>query len=63
MPENFVHYVGVRADNVGSAFARLDRDSGLAARIAAQGQAWALEHYSPKAMAQRFLAEVGTSVS
>jgi hypothetical protein len=59
MPENFVHYIGVRPDSAGEAFARLDREPGLAARIAAQGRAWALEHYTPAALARRFLCELG----
>lgn len=56
MPEPFVHYVPVRADNAAAALARLTREPGLAERIAASGRAWALEHYSPAALARRFLA-------
>jgi len=55
MPENFAHYVGVRPDNAAEVLARLEREPGLAERIASQGRAWALEHYSPAAMARRFL--------
>ncbi|MBW8782059.1 MAG: glycosyltransferase family 1 protein [Verrucomicrobia bacterium] len=61
MPENFTHYIGVRPDNLAETFARLDSEPDLAERIAAQGRAWALEHYSPKALAQRFLATLATS--
>jgi hypothetical protein len=35
--------------------ARLDREPGLAERIAAQGRLWAAEHYSSAALARRFL--------
>lgn len=55
MPENFVHYIGVRPDTVADAFARLQREPALAERIAAQGRAWVHEHYSPTALARRFL--------
>jgi hypothetical protein len=55
MPENFVHYVGLRLDSIDEAFARLRNDPGLAERIAVQGRAWALEHYSPLGLARRFL--------
>ncbi|MFZ5495236.1 MAG: glycosyltransferase [Verrucomicrobiota bacterium] len=55
-PEPFVHYVPVRADSAAAAFDRLVREPGLAERIANQGRAWALEHYSPAALARRFLA-------
>ncbi len=59
MPQNFVHYVAVRPETLAAALDRLDADPGLAERIAAQGRAWALEHYSPRALARRFLAALG----
>jgi hypothetical protein len=55
MPEPMVHYVPVRPDNVVTIFDKLCRDPNLSARIAAQGRSWALTHYSPVAMARRFL--------
>ena len=55
MPEPFVHYVPVCPDNISGVLARLSDEPGLAARIAAQGRAWALAHYSPTALARRFL--------
>jgi hypothetical protein len=55
MPENFVHYVGVRPETVDDALARLAAEPGLAARIAEQGRAWVLQHYSPAAIARNFL--------
>lgn len=59
MPEPFVHYVPLRLDNMPGAFARLAAEPGLAQRIARQGRAWALEHYSPRALARRFLDLLG----
>lgn len=58
MPEPFVHYVPVRPDNAAAVLDRLMREPGLGERIAAQGRAWALEHYSPRALARRFLDTV-----
>lgn len=58
MPRNYVHYIGLRPDNVREAFARLKREPDLAERVAAQGRVWAIEHYSPRALAQRFLQTV-----
>lgn len=55
MPQPMVHYVPVRTDNIPAVFAALERDPELARRIAAQGHAWALENYSPAALARRFL--------
>lgn len=58
MPEDRVHYVAVRPDNAVSVLAQLTREPELAGRIAAQGRAWALEHYSPRALARRFLSDL-----
>lgn len=55
MPRHLEEYVAVRPDNCGEVFAELARDPGLAERIATQGRAWALEHYSPAALARRFI--------
>jgi len=57
MPEPFVHYVPVRPEKAGDALARLMDEPGLAPRIAAQGRAWAMEHYTPAALARRFLQQ------
>lgn len=59
MPENFVHYVGLRPETVDEALARLAADPSLAERIARQGHAWVREHYSPAALAQRLLRQLG----
>lgn len=56
MPENFVHYIGLRLDNMDEVFARLKRDPDLAPRIAAAGHAWAMQNYTPVALARRFLS-------
>lgn len=55
MPRHLQHYVALRLDNMKDVLAELAREPGLAEHIAAQGRAWALEHYSPRALAQRFL--------
>jgi len=56
MPVPFVHYVPVRAGHAAAAFARLAADPGLGERIAAEGRAWAMQHYTPRPLAERFLA-------
>lgn len=55
MPENGTHYLGVDLDRPQAALERLSDDPAGLAAIAAAGRAWALEHYSPPALAQRFL--------
>jgi hypothetical protein len=56
MPQNWVHYIGIDFQNPAATLARLRDDPGQLAMIAANGQAWALQHYTPKATAARFLS-------
>lgn len=55
MPVNGEHYLGVRFDSVEATIDRLAADPGLLERVAEQGRRWALEHYAPRALAQRML--------
>lgn len=55
MPENWVHYIGVDLDKPRAALERLHDEPALLGKVAAAGQSWALQHYSPKAAARRFL--------
>jgi hypothetical protein len=55
MPVNFEHYIGVDLENMKSAANRIREEKGLLARVSEKGRAWALTHYSPKAIAARFL--------
>ena len=59
MPRNWVHYIGVDLESVDRTMERLDAEWGSLPAIAAAGRAWAMEYYSPRAMAARFLDEVG----
>ncbi len=59
MPVNWEHYIGIDFDRVDDAIGRLESDPNLLGRVAAAGRQWALEHYSPSAMAERMLAWVG----
>jgi hypothetical protein len=63
MPENWKHYIGVDFDRVEETVERIQADPGCLERIAAAGHAWAMEHYSPKAMARRFLEMAGRRLS
>jgi hypothetical protein len=56
MPQNWVHYIGIDLDRPAAAIERLRADPDQLATIAANGRAWALEHYSPRATATRFLS-------
>lgn len=58
MPENWKHYIGVDLQRPQRAIERLRDDFNLLESVAVQGRAWALEHYSPKAVAQRFISYV-----
>lgn len=61
MPVNWVHYVGIDPRRVARSVAELDRRWDELPRIAAQGRAWLLEHYSPTANARRLCHELGLS--
>jgi hypothetical protein len=58
-PANWKHYIGVDLDRVDEAIERLEGDPDCLAMIALAGQHWALEHYSPRKMAERFLEVAG----
>ena len=59
MPENWKHYVGVDFRNLARDVDRMRRSPALLEDIAAVGREWALQNYSPRAAAQRFLDLVG----
>lgn len=61
MPENWKHYIGVDLRHPERTIERLSEEPGLLERVARQGQEWALENYSPKAMAEKFLAFASSS--
>jgi hypothetical protein len=55
MPENWKHYIGIDLDRVGAAVGRILDEPECLERIAAAGREWALEHYSPRALASRLM--------
>jgi hypothetical protein len=59
MPENLVHYTGVDFTHPQRLSEVLEDQPELLAQIATQGQAWSLEHYSPRQTARRFLSLMG----
>ncbi len=61
MPVNGQHYLGVDLDNPRPAIERILDDSAGLERIAREGHAWALQNYSPTAMASRLLSDFGFS--
>jgi hypothetical protein len=57
MPQNWVHYAGIDLDAVDASLQRFaDRDA--MQKIGENGRAWAIRHYGPRAVAQRFLGEI-----
>jgi hypothetical protein len=59
MPRNWVHYVGVNFEAVNATIERLRAEWERLPEIAAAGRRWAMENYSPRAMAARFLTDFG----
>lgn len=62
MPENWQHYIGLDFNRVDEAIERLEADPELLERVGQAGHRWALEHYSPREMASRFLKVSGFAV-
>lgn len=59
MPEKDRHYLGVNLESPATVRERWHDDAAGLARIAAAGQAWAWEHYTPAPMAARLLRQLG----
>jgi hypothetical protein len=55
MPTSGVDYLGVKFSKTGDLIKQLSDDPSILKRVAAAGKRWAHLHYSPKAVAQRFL--------
>jgi hypothetical protein len=55
MPENWTHYIGVDFKRLDLFSEKLANNADRFESIALNGQRWAREHYSPRAVAQRFL--------
>lgn len=54
-PVNFRHYIGIDFYNLKESFNKIKRNIGLLPEISKEGRKWALENYSPKAVAKRFI--------
>lgn len=57
MPKNHTHYLGVDLKHPQKAITLLN-DPGRMKEIGEQGHAWAMQHYAPKALAERLLSYV-----
>jgi hypothetical protein len=55
MPENWRHYIGVDLDDLDGSIDKFVQNFDRLSEISQAGREWSLEHYSPKAIAQRFL--------
>ena len=58
MPENWRHYIGVDLDNVDQVGNRIEAEPEILENISIQGRQWALDNYSPRAIALRFLETI-----
>lgn len=61
MPVNGEHYLGVDFARTDAFIERLIEEPGLLKRVGTAGRAWADRYYSPKAVAERFLAMFSAS--
>jgi hypothetical protein len=55
MPKNWEHYIGIDLDNIQEAVERISARPEILEEIADRGRIWALENYSPQAVALRFM--------
>lgn len=55
MPENWKHYIGVDLARPQKVIERLRDEPEILGKVAASGKEWAMQHYSPRRMAQRLL--------
>jgi hypothetical protein len=62
MPANGIHYWGVDLDRPEVLVERIAADPNSLERVASAGREWAIANYSPRAMASRWLAELGHDV-
>lgn len=56
MPQNWQHYVGVDLDRLDQSVERLRDEPEILASISHQARQWALEHYTPRSVALKFLS-------
>ena len=61
MPQNWKHYIGVDFRDLPRDVRMLRESPALLEEVAAAGKEWAMEHYSPRAAASRFLDLVGSA--
>jgi hypothetical protein len=59
MPENGKHYLGINFSRIDDFVERLRAEPTLLESVGRAGKRWAVKHYSPKAVAQRFLSLFG----
>jgi hypothetical protein len=58
-PENGIHYLGVDFARVRDLIDQLSDEPQILERVGIEGKRWAEQHYSPEAVAKRFLKLVG----
>lgn len=61
IPKNWEHYIGIDLDNIQEAIDRIFDQPEILEKIAAQGRIWALDNYSPQAVALRFIKTISKS--
>lgn len=58
MPQNWRHYIGIDLANVKQDVERIMDEWNRMGEISLNGRMWSLEHYSPVAVAKRFLQTI-----
>lgn len=58
LPKNWEHYIGIDLDNIQASINKIAEQPEIFEKISIQGRMWALENYSPQAVALRFMKKV-----
>lgn len=58
LPENWNHYIGIRLDHIKEDVERINDERHRLPEIAQADREWAIHHYSPVAVARRFIGDV-----
>ena len=57
-PKNWEHYIGVDLDNIKESILRIRKEPEILEKISVQGRSWAIQNYSPTAVAKRFIETI-----
>jgi hypothetical protein len=58
LPKNWEHYIEIDLDDIQASINKIAAQPDILEKISLQGKEWAIENYSPKVVALRFMEKV-----